>query len=181
MAVNRLAISGKGISVFKNRELSPTASDTWVNQGILESMTLTDTPDDVDVNDAQGYVVTTVQGNEKISAVVVLKQTSKTEIDYARAIRGKYYDMVAHIPLEGSSWQHIRMFGKITSAIELNFVAGKERTIKLTCKLLAPKAAFSGTPAGLSYTKNVPYVVLDDTTESQDPSDTAANVAAAIL
>jgi hypothetical protein len=181
LGINRNRISAKGATSFKIRELYPTPSNTLISLGAIASMQLTDTPDDVDIHDAAGFMIQSIQGNEKVFAVVVLQQTSKEEIDAVRGYRGKQYDMIAHIPLEGTGWQHIRMYGKITSAIDLPFVAGQKREIKLTLKLLAPKAAFTGTPAGLSFTKNVPYVVYDDTTEGTEQSDTASDEATAIV
>lgn len=180
----RTRINVKGGDIFKMREISPTASNTFVDYGYLQSLEFSDVRGMDEAKDAVGNLVNASPTDRTVTFTLILLQTSKEEIDAVAALADKYYDCIYHVPLSASgNYQHLSMCCvKFNPSVEpLSYTAGTQRTIKLTGYALAPKAAMVRTPTTFNVVANVPYVFLDDTTAVTDPSDAAADVATAVL
>ena len=179
----RTRINVKGGDVFKMREISPTPSNTFVDYGSLSSLEFNDVRDMVESPDAAGNLVNANAAGRTVSFTLNLMQTTKEEIDAVAALADKYFDCIYHVQLSvAANYQHLSMCCvKFNPSVQLVYQAGTRREIKLTGYALAPKAAMTRTPTTYNVVAGVPYIFLDDTTAATDPSDTAADVATAVL
>lgn len=180
----RTRINVKGGDVFKMRQISPTASNTFVDYGYLVSLEFNDVRDMVESPDAAGNMINANAAGRTVSFTLTLLQTTKEEIDAVVDLADKYFDCIYHVQLAVSAnYQHLSMCCvKFNPSIQsLVYQAGTRRGIKLTGYALAPKALMVRTPTTYNVVAGVPYIFLDDTTAATDPSDAAADVATAVL
>jgi hypothetical protein len=179
---SRTRINVKGGGTLKIRELSPSASDTFLDVGYVTSDTLLDEHTMVDSVDDAGNFIDTKSGAQKVTWKAVLKQTSIDEINLLKNAVGKYYDLFYSVVLANGNTQEFRVWlGKIKPGLVLEFASATERKLELEITALMPKATFTATPTDYNVTAGAYYVVIDNAVAKGTPSDTAATMATAIL
>ena len=182
LAKARTRINVKGGGTLKIRELSPTASDTFLDVGYVTSDILLDEPSMVDSVDEAGQFIDTKSGAQKVTWKAILKQTSIDEINLLKNAVGKYYDLFYSVVLAGGNTQEFRVWlCKLKPLINLEFSAAKERTLEVEFTALMPKATFTATPTDYNVTAGAYYVVIENAVAKGTPTDTAATMATAIL
>lgn len=178
MPRDRRRINVKGGGDLRVREISPTASNTFLDVGYLSSTVITDEGTMVESPDEAGNYIDTKRGARKVTVVGTLKQSSKEEIDLLRNADGKYYDVYYRVLLANTNVQEFRVApAKLKVGFVLNMASATERTLELTISGLAPKGAHTATPTAFNLLANDPLVIVEGATAVGPPTETAASVA----
>lgn len=188
-ARNRQRINVKGGGKLWIRQLSPAASNTWIDIGYLDDNELDDKTAMVDSEDERGDYIDTKQGSRKVTWKTTLKQTGADEINLLRNADGIYYELYYDVVLANTYHQEYNMhLVKIDNSVNLKFAKATERKLQVVFSLLAPKAAFTATDTAFNVIANDPYVMNENTstsptytTSSGVPTNTQASAKATAI
>ncbi len=184
MALSRLRtrLNVKGGGILKIREISPNASDAFLDCGWLGGTDVDDNRDPQTIKDERGFVVDVLEGGQMAMIKTTLLQSGIDEINLLRNAGSHYYDAYYEALLaNGNTQQLSAAICKITPGVTLAYKPGGARVIAVTLNFLSPKAAFTRTPTDFNVVIDTPYVLLDNAVPKAIPSDTAATMATAIL
>ena len=171
MAKNRRIISVKGGGTLKVREIDPTPAASFTDVGFLGDSKIADIYNMVESKDDAGNYIDTKEAGEMVTFESTLKQTSKTQIDFMRTAKDKYFE--AYYPCllnNGDTQEWLFMVCRITPGAEMEFKPG-ERTIKLTVKALWPATALTRTPTDWNSLVGEYYKLLEGGTAIGAPTD----------
>lgn len=174
---DRNRINVKGVEDFRLYELTSGGSaTTMLSVGEVESVEITDESSMVESANSQGQQVNTQRGSQKVRLKVVLKQSSKEEIDLVRNAEGKYYHCYARAKLSNPTVYYQEWYFplcKIKPAITLEFKSETERTITLEITVLMPKGAVNVTPSALNVSSGNYYSFAETATTAVGEVTTA--------
>lgn len=174
---DRKRINVKGGGLLKIRELDPTATDTFSDLGYLTSVQLLDEHTMVDEIPDSGEFIDSWTGAQHAQLIAVLDQTSIDEINLRKLSANKYYDVYYYCPTSQGYYQEISApICKINPGADLTFQSATKRQITLTIHCLSPQGAFTRTPTAFNVVKGVPYVITENSTAYNAPTDTAATL-----
>jgi hypothetical protein len=178
---NRTRINVKGGGLLKLRELSPTASDTFLDAGYLGGTDLDDAHDMVESKDERGFVIDYKSGGEAPVLKSVLKQSGIDEINLLKNAVGKYYEAYYYVKLQNGNIQEINIpLCKIKPGPSLKMAAATERTLDLEIHMLAIPGESAIVRAPTDYNidpaVNRYYVLLESATAKGVTTDTAATM-----
>jgi len=178
----RQDVNGGG--TLKLRQISPTPSDTFLDVGYLGGTDAEDAHSIIKWIDEVGNVINAQTGQRECGLKGILYQTSIDEINLLKNARGQYFDLYYYKKnLETGKIQEISAcISKLKPGPVLSMKANSQRTLALEVYFLAPKAAFTRTPAGFNVVADEPYVIAEQASVALGvPSDTASSLAAAVL
>jgi hypothetical protein len=180
---NRQRINVKGGGTLQIRELSPSPIDSFSDIGYLVSSKLTDEHTMVELSDERGDFIDAKSGGRKVMWETVLKQSGIDEINLLKNAEGKYYNVYYSVATSnGTLTQEISIaIAKIKPGPTLEFKSATERTITVIIYCLAPADDFTRTPAAFNVVKHEPYVITEGAVANDVPTDTASDLAAALL
>jgi len=173
-----------GGGVLKVRQISPTPADPFLDLGYLGGTDLNDEHSIIKWIDEVGNVINAQSGQRECGIKAILHQTSIDEINLLKNARGVYYDIYYYKKnLETGKIQEISACCcKLKPGPVLSMKANSQRTLVLEIYFLAPKGAFTRTPAGFNVVADEPYVIAEQaSTPLGAPSDTASSLATAVL
>lgn len=163
------------------RELYPTPSDTFLDVGWLGGTNLNDEHNMLEIIDEQGILLDWKSSGKVFNLTSKLKQSGIDEINLVRNADGKYYEMYYKVTTGEAKVQEINAFVKIQPGAQIEFAAGTERTIPITIKGWAVKAALVRSPTVYNIAVYESYVYIENAAAQGVPIDTAATVATAVL
>jgi hypothetical protein len=184
LARSRIRQDVNGGGILKAREIYPTASDVWLDLGYLGGTDLGDEHSVIKWIDEAGNVINAQSGQREAGIKSILQQSGIDEINLLKNARGKYYDVYYYKKnLETGTIQEISAaICKLKPGPVLSMKSNSQRTLALEIYFLAPKAAFTRTPAGFNVVADEPYVIAEQASVALGaPTDTAATMAATIL
>lgn len=183
LARNRTRQDVNGGGILKLREISPTASDTFLDAGYLGGSDLGDEHSIIKWIDEVGNVINAQSGQREAGIKSVLQQSGIDEINLLKNARGKYYDVYYYKKnLESGLIQELSAgICKLKPGPVISMKSNTQRTLALEIYFLAPKAAFTRTPTDYNIVADEPYVLIENAVAKGVPTDTAATMAAAIL
>jgi len=182
LAKSRTRIFVVGGGEAKVRQISPSASDVFLNIGYLGGTTLNDNFNMMEIVEEAGNLIDVKAGSRVAKLETTLKQSTIDEINLVKNSANIYYDFYYKCPLSTTYVQEISVaICKIVPGPVLEYKNDTERTIKVTIYFLAPAGAFTRTPTAFNVVENVPYVITETASANGAPSDTAATLATAVL
>ena len=168
------------------RQISPTASNTFLDLGWLGGTTLDDKQTAVESKDERGDLVIVLYSDRTAMLKTILHQVSQDEIDLVNNISNQnvFYDIYYPVVLENGATQEISAgLCQIKMGVPIEYKPG-QRTLPCDIYMLAPAAAFTRTPTDYNVVispERIPYVMITNTVAKGKPTDTASSLATAIL
>jgi len=102
-----------------------SSPDTPHSLGYIKESTLSDKTPTQDIIDETGNVVVTVEGNRSVMVTGTMLQSASGNINIAKEVRGKFYQMYKFNGTVNGKYQEIFFgTGSITPQIELKFADG---------------------------------------------------------
>ena len=191
MAVSRdrTRQNAKGGGLLQLRQISPNASNTFLDVGYLGGTDLDDKHETIDAKDETGIYVDLLDGGQVAQIKSVLMQSSIDEINLVKTASGLYFELYYKVNLNNGRIQEINAaICKITPGVTLAYKGQTQRTIAITITLLSPKAAFVRNPVSYNIAADAfgvlpPYVIIENAAGAGIgvPVDTAAAVATGVL
>lgn len=174
MAKDRRQISVKGGGTLKARIIDPTADQgAFVDLGFLGETTFTDTYNMVESKDDAGNYIDTKEAGQEVTLESSLLQTSKTQIDFMKDAKNRYFEAYYPVTLNNGQVQELLFpVCRIIPGQVLEFKAA-ERRIKLTLKVLWPATALTRTPADYNSVAGEYYKLIENAVAKGAPSDAA--------
>ena len=178
--------NAKGGGVLWIREISPTASDTFLDLGWLGGTTLDDKQTSIESKDERGDLSIILYSDRTAMLKTILHQVSQDEIDLVNKISNQnaFYDIYYPVLLENGDTQEISAaICQIKMGVPIEYKAA-QRSLACDIYMLAPAAAFTRTPTAFNVVvspERLPYVMTTNTVAKGKPSDTASTLATAIL
>jgi hypothetical protein len=184
LARNRTRINVKGGGKLYIREISPTASNTYLDLGYLQSTEFMNDNAMVGEVDEAGVLPDMNQGSQKATLKAVLKQSSIDEINLLNNAAGKYYELYyKNANLANGYVQELSIpIAKLKVGTTLKGASATERQLELEVYALAPKAAYTRGVTAFNVTENVPFILTENATAQFNTSNTEASaLATAVL
>jgi nitrate reductase NapAB chaperone NapD len=170
------------------RQISPTASNTFLDVGWLGGTTLDDKQTAVESKDERGDLVIVLYSDRTAMLKTILHQVSQDEIDLVNKLSNNnvFYDVYYSALLENGDIQEISAaICQIKMGVPIEYKSS-QRTLPCDIYMLAPAAAFTRTPTAFNVVvspERIPYVMTEIVLASAygKPTDTASSLATAVL
>jgi hypothetical protein len=188
MALGRVRTreNAKGGGALWIRQISPAASNTFLDLGWLGGTTLDDKQSAVESKDERGDLAIVLYSDRVAMIKTILHQVSQDEIDLVNKISNNnvFYDVYYAALLESGNTQEISAaICQIKLGVPIEYKSG-QRTLPCDIYMLAPGAAFTRTPSAYNVVvspERLPYVMTENAVANGKPTDTASSLATAVL
>jgi hypothetical protein len=178
---DRTRFNVKGGGMLKLRQISPAASNTFLDVGYLGGTDFNDTKTNVTQKDEKGIVVNFNESEQEVILKSLLKQTGIDEIGLLKGSTGIYYEAYYSALLTNGNTQELNFpCCKVDASVKLGYKPG-DRMLDITIHALAVKAAFVRNPVGYNIAADQAYVLVENAVALGAPADTAAAVATGVL
>lgn len=181
---SRIKQEVKGGGLLKIRQLSPSASDTFVDVGWLGGTDIEDSHDMIDGRDERGLLFNRQSGAETVTIKTKLKQSSKDEIDLVTKCKDQFYEGYYKVLTQAGAYvqEYSFFIMKIKPGVVLSMQSATERTIEVEITLLAVGSETTIVRAPTDYnitpSTNPYWLMIENAIGSIKgaPTDTAATI-----
>lgn len=176
----RTSINVRGGGLLKTRELIPAPTDGWSDLGYIQSTQVADTHTMVDAQDERGLMIDWIDGGQGVVISGNLMQSAIDEVTFFKTLSLKYHDLYYYVPLANGQFMEVVAIGRFKPGFTLAFAAATLRALPFEFHCLPAKIALTRAPTTFNFAINDMYVVTQNASAQNAPTDTATSVAAAI-